>query len=135
MFLLEKELDDYIIDHIDQEDDILAELRRETNQKIYHPQMLTSHLQGRILEMICHMIAPRRVLEIGTYTGYASICMARALVEDSLLYTIEVNDELKYFAGRYINRAGMSRKIMVLTGDALTIIPGLEEIFDLVYID
>jgi len=132
---IDKKLEAYIDDHIDMEDEILTELNRETNQKIYHPQRLTSHLQGRLIGMICKMLRPVRVLEIGTFTGYSSICIARSLPDNGLLYTIEMNDELEDLTRSFFEKAGLPARIRFLIGDALTIIPGINELFDLIYID
>lgn len=99
------------------------------------PQMLSGHLQGSVLKMISRMIRPRRVLEIGTFTGYAAICLANGLVEDGKLITIDVNEELHDMVTRYVSEAGLGKKINALVGDAMRIIPTLDETFDLVFID
>ncbi|MCK4750616.1 MAG: class I SAM-dependent methyltransferase [Bacteroidales bacterium] len=114
---------------------MLAEINRSTWVKTVHPQMIAGHLQGKILEMISLMINPRRILEIGTFTGYSSICLAKGLSEDGHLYTIEKDDEITEFAGSYIQRSGLSDRITLLTGDAREIVPGMDESFDLVYLD
>ena len=128
-------LEQYILDHTSPEDPVLAELNRETWVRTVHPQMLAGHLQGKILEMISRMIRPSRILEIGTFTGYSSICLAKGLAENGQLITIEKDDEITVFAEKYISRSGMADSITMLTGDAREIIPGLEDIFDLVYLD
>jgi predicted O-methyltransferase YrrM len=114
---------------------ILKELNRETHAKILMPRMLSGHLQGRLLSMLSHMIQPRRILEIGTYTGYSAICLAEGLQEDGLLHTIEINEELESFAKKYFQKAGVLHKIQMHIGNALDIIPLLDEVFDLVFID
>jgi predicted O-methyltransferase YrrM len=114
---------------------ILKELNRETHAKILMPRMLSGHLQGRLLSMLSHMIQPRRILEIGTYTGYSAICLAEGLQEDGLLHTIEINEELESFAKKYFQKAGVLHKIQMHIGNALDIIPSLDEVFDLVFID
>src|SRR6266540_1044332 len=91
---LDTELEQYILDHSDAEDELLYELNRLTNLKVMHPRMISGHLQGKILRMISFMIRPRRILEIGTYTGYSAICLAQGMPEDGHLHTIEANDEL-----------------------------------------
>ncbi|MCX6258698.1 MAG: O-methyltransferase [Bacteroidia bacterium] len=135
MLITDKNIEDYILSHSDREDALLAELSRETNVKIYHPRRLSGHMIGLSIGMFCRMIKPGRVLEIGTFTGYASICIARNIGEGSILYTIEINDELTGFAGRFFEKAGVSGKIRLIIGDALKIIPSIDEMFDLVYID
>ena len=132
---MKKELDDYIHDHTMPEENVLKELERETHVKIYHPRMISGHLQGKILYMICKMINPLNILEIGTFTGYSAICMALALKENAQIHTIEINDEIKDFTSEYIKKAGVQNKIIQYTGDALKIIPGLTTSFDLVFID
>jgi len=97
--------------------------------------MLSGNVQGKFLEMICRMLQPKRVLEIGTFTGYSAIAMAQGLNNDALIYTIEVNEEMESFIHEYISKSGLEKKIKLLMGDALEIIPTLEEEFDLVFID
>jgi len=128
-------IEDYILDHSDQEDPVLAELNRETNLKVLRPRMLSGHLQGKVLEMISKMINPEKILEIGTYTGYSAICMARGLKEKGILHTIEINDELEDFILKYIKKAELENKIKLHFGDARSIIPELNEQFDLAFID
>lgn len=128
-------IEQYILDHSDKEDPILAELNRETNLKILRPRMLSGHLQGKILEMISKMIQPERVLELGTYTGYSAICLAKGLKENGVLHTIEINDELEDFISKYIHKAGLEEQIKLHFGDARKIIPQLKDQFDLVFID
>jgi caffeoyl-CoA O-methyltransferase len=128
-------LEQYILDHTSAEDPVLSELNRETWVHTVHPQMLAGHLQGKILEMISCMIRPKRILEIGTFTGYSSICLAKGLVSDGRLITIEKDDEITDFAKKYIARSGSADSITLLTGDAREIIPGLHETFNLVYLD
>ncbi len=126
---------EYALRHSTAEDSVLNRLYRETNLKTVYPHMLSGHLQGKLLEMISHMIRPHRVLEIGTFTGYSAICLARGLSENGLLHTIDINDELTEMALKYFGQAGLTEKIIVHTGDAREIIPGLRENFDLVFID
>jgi predicted O-methyltransferase YrrM len=97
--------------------------------------MLSGHLQGRMLKMFCRMISPKRILEIGTYTGYATLCMAEALPEDGIIHTIEINDELEDFILRQFNQSSDKSKIRLHIGDAIGIIPSIDETFDLVFID
>jgi caffeoyl-CoA O-methyltransferase len=129
------ELEKYLIDHITGEDPVLAELNRRTHLDTVYPRMLAGKMQGRLLELISRMISPENILEIGTFTGYSAICLARGLKDNGRLYTIEINEELIGYAREFFIKAGLSDKITQLQGDAREIIPGLDIIFDLVYID
>ena len=117
------------------ESSTLKELNRETNATVLMPRMLSGHLQGRLLSMISHMIQPKRILEIGTYTGYSAICLSEGLREGGILHTIDNNEEIKAMALNYFKKAGAEQKIKLYTGDALKIIPTLNETWDLVFID
>lgn len=128
-------IENYLGEHASTEDSVLSELSRETFLKVQMPQMLSGHLQGLFLQFISSMVQPRRVLEIGTYTGYSAICLAAGLKADGLLYTIDINEELKPMNEKYFEKAGLTSKIKNLTGDARQIIPTLSETFDLVFID
>ncbi len=131
----EHELEKYILEHIETEDIVLQELDRETNLKVLGARMLSGHLQGQILTLLSKMIQPDRILEIGTFTGYSAICLARGLKENGKLITIEIDDELENFAHRYIEKAGLRERIVQLIGPALEIISKLNETFDLVFLD
>ena len=135
MFEIPSEIEQYILNHSEKEDDLLYELYRETHQKVLHPRMLSGHLQGKILEMLSKLLQPSRILEIGTYTGYSAICLARGLSEGGTLNTIEVNDELEDFINHYLERSGLNDRITLHIGDALEIIKGFSGSFDLIYID
>lgn len=128
-------IDEYILSHSDEEGDLLSALNRDANVNLLRPRMLSGHLQGRILKMFCRMLRPRRVLEIGTYTGYATLCMAEGLDDGSLIHTLEINDEMEDFIRKYLDRSPHKEKINLHFGDALEIIPKLDEVFDLVFID
>ncbi|HSH50358.1 MAG TPA: O-methyltransferase, partial [Bacteroidales bacterium] len=128
-------IEQYIIDHSDPEDPLLAALNRETNLKVLRPRMLSGHLQGKILEMISKMVRPKKILEIGTYTGYSAICLAKGLPGNGILHTIEINDELEHFIRKYFQKAGLENKVKLHIGNALEIIPNLNQTFDLVFID
>lgn len=130
-----QELEQYILGHIDEEGDLLAALNRDANVNLLRPRMLSGHLQGRILKMFCRMLRPKRILEVGTYTAYATLCMAEGTEEDAIVYTVEINDEMEDFISKYLSRSPYRDKIKLLLGDALEIIPTLEETFDLVFID
>ena len=128
-------IEEYILNHSDKEDPVLAELNRETNLKVLRPRMLSGHLQGKILEMISKMINPEKILELGTYTGYSAICLAKGLKDNGILHTIEINDELEDLIFKYIKKAGFENKIKLHFGDAMKIVPEINEQFDLVFID
>jgi caffeoyl-CoA O-methyltransferase len=130
-----KEIEKYILQHIDEEDEVLRDLDRETNLKVPGARMLSGHLQGKVLTMLSKMIQPGRILEIGTYTGYSAICLARGLKEHGKLITIEADDELEDIAGRYFLKAGLQDQIVRIGGFALDIIPSLNETFDLIFLD
>jgi len=125
----------YIMDHTQPEDAFLAELNRQTHLKVLLPRMLSGPYQGQVLSLFSHMIRPRRVLEIGTFTGYSAICWAKGLAQDGLLHTIDINDELARFTQGWLDRSPLAERIRFHVGDALDIIPRLDETFDLVFID
>lgn len=129
-------IDNYIIDHIDQEPDLLKHIHRETQVKMLHGNMISGHLQGRLLKMLVHMVRPNRVLEIGTFTGYSALCMAEALEEGATLHTIEIDDELEDIILENFKRSVFSDKIILHIGDANVISEQFEnDYFDLVYMD
>jgi predicted O-methyltransferase YrrM len=128
-------LEDYIVDHIDEEGDLLSELNRDAHVNLLRPRMISGHLQGRILKMLVRMCKPQRILEIGTYTGYATLCLAEALPENGEIHTIEIDDEMEDFIQKQFNSSGLKNKIHLHFGDALEIIPRLEGTFDMVFID
>jgi len=130
-----KEIDRYILDHIDEEDPVLMELDRETHLKVLGARMLSGHLQGQILTMISKMVQPKNILELGTFTGYSAICLAKGLKEGGKLVTIEVDDELEVIAQKYFKKSGLENRIEQHIGSALEIIPTLNEKFDLVFLD
>lgn len=115
--------------------DALYELERETHLKTLAPQMLSGRLLGQFLTMISRLMRPRRVLEIGTFTGYSAICLAQGLAEDGLVHSIDVNPELAHFWEKYFAKAGLKDRISVHLGNAFEIIPTLDETFDIVFID
>jgi len=132
---MDNETDDYILDHSTPEDDLLAELFRFTHLNVINPNMVSGHLQGKLLEFLTYMIKPAFALEIGTYTGYSAISIARALPEGGVLHTIDNNDELASVSSSYFGRAGLSQKIVQHTGRAQDIIPALNLTFNLIFID
>lgn len=131
----QKDIDKYILNHIEPEDEILKELDRETNLNVIGARMISGHLQGEVLSMLSKMIRPKFILELGTFTGYSAICLAKGLQESGKLITIEIDDELENIAKKYFVKAGIQQKIIQKIGPALEIIPTLTETFDLVFID
>ena len=128
-------LDQYIKEHSSKEDPVLEDLYRQTYIRFVNPNMASGHLQGKFLELISKMINPEFVLEIGTFTGYSSIALARGLKKGGKLITIELNDELKEFSHSYFIRAGVDKDIIQMTGNAIEILPSLNMMFDMVFID
>jgi len=135
MHFLSDTLETYIEQHSDVEPILLQELSRETHLKVIQPRMITGHFQGRFLSLLSKIIAPKRILEIGTYTGYSALCLAEGLIESGTLETIEVNPELATIQKKYFDKSDYSSQIKTYMGDALDIIPTLEGPFDLVFID
>lgn len=132
---MNKWIEQYIRDYSSPEDPLLEDLFRQTHTRFVNPNMSTGHLQGKFLEFLSRMLKPETVLEIGTFTGYSAICLARGLKPGGKLYTVEVNDELREFAHAFFTRAGLGDTIIQLTGRAQELIPPLDQVFDLVYID
>ncbi|MEN9548543.1 MAG: hypothetical protein RIR12_1134 [Bacteroidota bacterium] len=121
--------------HSSAEDALLQEINEYTTKQHQEPQMLSGHLQGKVLEMISCMIQPRRILEIGTFTGYSALCLAKGLTDDGQLHTIDIRENDVQLARSYFDRSVYSSKIMAHCGSALDIIPHLNETWDLVFID
>ncbi len=135
MFTENKDLCDYIHDHSSPEDNILSELNRETYLKVLNPRMLAGHIQGKLLEFLSCMLKPKYILEIGTYTGYSAICLAKGLSKGGKLITIEINDEILDYPQKYFEKTGLNDSIEILRGDAIEIIPRLRPGIDLVFLD
>ena len=133
--MIDTKTEQYIDNHTTPEDTVMKELNRSTHLKTYYPNMLSGNVQGKFLEMISQMIRPKRILEVGTFTAYSAIAMAKGLAEDGKLITLEVNEEMEGFINEFIKKAGMTDKIELIIGNALEIIPELNETFDLVFID
>ena len=125
----------YILNHIDEEGEHLAELYRKAHIQLVRPRMLAGHLQGRILKMLVRMHRPQRILEIGTYTGYATLCLAEGLPEGGEIHTVEIDDEMEDFIRKQFSQSKLKDKIRLHIGDAKEIIPNLDGMFDMVYID
>eukprot|EP01041_Mallomonas_annulata_P025496 gene25496-46550_t len=135
MEFISDELDEYCVGHTSPENEILSKLNRETHAKVLQSRMLSGHFQGRLLSMLSHMIRPKNILEIGTFTGYSALCMAEGLQENGKLLTIDVNEELEDFVRGFFNQSTLKDKIEFRIGNATEIIPTLTQTFDLVFID
>jgi len=131
----DKNLEKYILAHTRGEGEVLADLYRKTHIKFINPNMVSGHLQGASLTMISNMIAPEKILEIGTFTGYSAICLARGLKKNGRLDTIEKNDELKDFILSYFKKAGVEKQINLHIGNALDLVKELPGSYDLIFID
>ena len=125
----------YAIRHTQDESELLKALSKETHQKILQPRMISGHFQGRFLSFIAKLIKPRTILEIGTYTGYATLCLAEGLTKDGIIHTIEINAELVDFQKKYFDQSEFKNQIFTHLGEAKNIIPELNLEFDLVFID
>ena len=135
MEFIDQKLDDYVCAHTENEPEVLNALNRKTHLTVLRSRMLSGHFQGRLLSMLSHMMQPERILEIGTYTGYSAICLAEGLTENGKLTTIDINEELEDIAREYIQKANLDNKIEYIIGDAMQIVPQLDEQYDLVFID
>ena len=128
-------LDKYVCEHTANESDLLKKINRETHLEVLQPRMLSGHFQGRVLSMFSKMIRPERILEIGTYTGYSAICLAEGLKPNGKLVTIDINEELASRVRGYFAESPYSHQIDYLLGDAMELIPALNEKWDIVFID
>ena len=135
MNFISEKLNDYIKNHSNKESDLLKELSRETKLKILNPRMLCGSYQGRILSMISKLTKPKYILEIGTYTGYSSLCLAEGMKNDGELHTIDKNEELYEFQRRYFNKSDYKDKIFQHLGNALELIESINKKFDLIFLD
>ena len=135
MHFISPALENYVEQHSANEPALLAELNRETHQKILMPRMLSGHFQGRVLSMISKITQPKTILEIGTYTGYATLCLAEGIAENGQIHTIDNNEELYDFQRKYFDRSEWADRIFQHLGNALEIIPTIDRKFDLVFID
>lgn len=135
MYFLSEALDDYIIDHSASEPELLKQLTKETYQKVLQPIMLSGPYQGRVLSMISKLMQPKHILELGTFTGYATLCLAEGLAKDGKIHTIDINEELTDFQRKYFDKSGYGEQIVQYTGNAIDIVPSINTTFDLVFID
>ncbi|MEJ7780702.1 MAG: O-methyltransferase [Daejeonella sp.] len=135
MDLFSEELKDYLAAHCDAENDLLKAIDRETHLKVPMPRMISGHYQGRVLSMLSKMINPKTILEVGTYTGYATLCLGEGLTDNGIIHTIDINAELEDMVRNNFRKSPFNDKIIYHLGDASKIIPELNEVFDLVFID
>ena len=128
-------LEEYISSHIGPESPLLRDLYRETNLRLLNPRMASGHIQGRLLKMLVTMIRPQTVLEVGTFTGYATLCMAEGLPEGGIIHTVEIDDELEDFIMKGFEKSPYSDRIRLHIGDALKVVPELGLEFDMIFLD
>lgn len=135
MKFISPELEQYAGIHTSPESELLARINRETHLEVLQPRMLSGHLQGRLLSLLSSLLKPKRILEIGTYTGYSALCLAEGLPADGTLITIDVNEELQARVQGYFNDSSYKNHIEYYIGDAMELIPTLSDMWDLVFID
>lgn len=135
MEFIPQKIDDYVCAHSENEPELLYDLNRETHINVLRPRMLSGHFQGRVLSLLSHMIQPQNVLEIGTYTGYSALCFAEGLEEGGKILTLDINEELEDLVNEFIQKSEYKDAIECRIGDAMEIIPTLNQEFDLVFID
>lgn len=135
MDFIPEDIQQYVEDHSDVESPLLSKINRETHARVMMPRMLSGHLQGRVLSMLTHMIQPKVILEVGTYTGYSALCMAEGLAKDGKLITLDINEELHDQVQGYFDESDYSDQIDYRIGNAMELIPEINEPFDLVFID
>ncbi|WP_026704020.1 O-methyltransferase [Flavobacterium soli] len=135
MHFISQELEDYVSNHSENEPALLSALNRETHQKILLPRMLSGHFQGRVLSMLSKLIRPVNILEIGTYTGYATLCLCEGMQKNGTVDTIDINEELMDFQKKYFDLSDWKSQIFQHLGDATEIIPTLDKKYDLVFVD
>ena len=135
MDFISDKIDEYVIAHSQAEPKLLQELNKETWQKVLNPRMLSGAYQGRLIAMISKLMNPTTILEIGTYTGYSALCLAEGMKTNGTLYTIDKNEELETFSNKYFQKSPYKNNIIQFVGNALDIIPTIQDSFDLVFID
>jgi len=133
--IVNNKIEDYIRKNSSKEPEILKDLNKETHLKVLNPRMLSGHIQGRFLSIITKLIKPKKILEIGTYTGYSAICMAEGLIENGIIHTIDINEELVSIQNKYFAKSKCNNSIIQHVGDARSIIKSINEKFDLVFLD
>lgn len=135
MSLINDDLQDLLINYCEPESELLQQIDRETNLKVLMPRMLSGHYQGRVLSMLSKMVSPDRILEIGTFTGYATLCLAEGLTNNGIIYTLDINVELEEMVRNNFAKSSYTNKIKYILGDATQTINNLDEVFDIVFID
>lgn len=130
-----EQIEKYIESSIEAEDAVLSELTRQTHLRTTRPRMISGHIQGELLKILTLMVSPKRVLELGTFTGYSAICIARGLSDEAVLHTVDNNDELEGLAREFFDKAGVGHKIVQHIGDCMEVIKMFDEPFDLVFLD
>ena len=135
MDFISEKIAEYLSQNSEKEPEILSKLNQETHQKVLQPRMLSGHIQGRFLSLISKIKSPLRILEIGTYTGYGTLCLAEGLAAHGKIYTIDRNEELLKIQNKYFEKSGNRDKIVQLTGNAVDILNDLNQTFDLIFID
>ncbi len=135
MHFLSEELENYAAQHTEDEPLLLQELNKRTHLNVLQPRMISGHFQGRFLSLLSKMVRPRTILEIGTYTGYATLCLAEGLHPEGVLHTIDIKEELTDLQREFFDRSGYGSQIVQHLGKAADIIPSLDTTFDLVFID
>jgi len=135
MNFLPENIDNYVVNHSQKEPELLRKLNKETWQKVLNPRMLSGAFQGRLLSMLSKLIHPFNILEIGTYTGYSALCLAEGMQTNGTLLTIDKNEELEGFSKKYFDKSLYKNNIKQIIGNALDIIPTLNQKFDLAFID
>ncbi|TCD02318.1 O-methyltransferase [Pedobacter frigidisoli] len=135
MSLINDDLQQLLINYCEPESELLQKIDRETNLKVLMPRMLSGHYQGRVLSMLSKMVSPKRILEIGTFTGYATLCLAEGLSENGIIYTLDINAELEDMVRNNFAQSKYNNKIKYILGDATQTVNDLNEVFDIVFID
>ena len=134
-YINNEKLDEYLINHSEKEPEILSDLNRETNQKVLQPRMISGAYQGRLLSIISKIINPKKILEIGTFTGYSTLCLAEGLDKNGQIHTVDINEELYDLQRKYFKKSSFNSNITQHLGNALEIIPKLDHDFDLIFLD
>ncbi len=135
MSLINDDLQDLLIQYCEPENQLLQKIDRETNLKVLMPRMISGHYQGRVLSMLSKMVSPKKILEIGTFTGYATLCLAEGLTNDGIVYTLDINVELEDMVRNHFAQSPYNSQIKYILGDATETVNELNEIFDIVFID
>ena len=134
-YINNEKLDEYLINHSEKEPEILSDLNRETNLKVLQPRMISGPFQGRLLSIISKIINPKKILEIGTFTGYSTLCLAEGLDKNGQIHTVDINEELYDLQRKYFKKSSFNSNITQHLGNALEIIPKLDHDFDLIFLD